>query len=94
MKKKLFSGFLAIALVVIMLVSLLATGAFAVSDATVTGRTFTGDNAATGTDSRLELTKPIKEVPLTFEATVKVTGTGALSKGTIFGQYGGKKNGH
>ena len=94
MKKKLFSGFLAIALVVIMLVSLLATGAFAASDATATGRTFTGDNAATGTDSRLELTKPINEVPLTFEATVKVTGTGALSKGTIFGQYGGKKNGH
>ena len=40
-------------------------------------------------NQRLELTTPLKEIPLTYEAVIKIEGTtDALCKGTLFGNYG------
>ena len=91
MKEKLFLSITAIALVVIMLVALFAIGTFALADSTVSGRTFTGDNAATSPDSRFELVKPLGEVPLTFEATINLSSNSIGC--VLFGQYDGDKTG-
>ena len=93
--KKRINGFGKI-LITVLLLSLvigsiaIASSAAGTASATANseGRTFTGDNAANNLDQRLQLTRPLEEIPLTYEAEIKIDGTtSALSKGTLFGNY-------
>lgn len=70
-------------------VSVFAIFAFAGSASADEGRSFSGNSAVANVNQRLELTKPLDTVPLTYEATIKIDGTtDALCKGTLFGNYG------
>ena len=90
--KKRINKFGKIAILVLM-VALIATSAVISSIASpgatpTVGRSFKDGNVAANLDQRLELTKPLEEVPMTFEATVKYD-TIDDCFGTIFGQYAG-----
>ena len=81
---KILLGVLLIALLVLSVF----VGAFAATESE--GRSFKDENAAASPNQRLELIKPLTEIPLTFEAVFKVNGTTADAdcKGTLFGNYG------
>ena len=92
--KKRINGFSKI-LVTVLLLSLvigslaIATSAASTSSSTALseGRTFAG---VTNIDERLQLTRPLEDIPLTWEAEIKIEGTtDALCKGTLFGEYAG-----
>ena len=93
--KKRTNGLLKIFVLVLMVALVAASAVFSTvasvgGDSTSEGRNFKGNNAATNLNQRLELTKPLEDIPLTWEAVIKVEGTtDALCKGTIFGQYAG-----
>ena len=93
--KKRINGFSKILVLVLLLSLVIASVAIASSAAGTTskaatdseGRTFTG---VTNIDERLQLTRPLEEIPLTWEAEIKIEGTtDALCKGTLFGEYAG-----
>ena len=94
--KSRINGFRKIALIVLLVALVVASVAFSTGAASGTnataqeGRTF---KDITSLDNRLELTKPLEDIPLTWEAEIKIEGTAdALCKGTLFGQYNGKTN--
>ena len=87
--KKTLALLLSVLLLVTVAVSVFAISASAAATATE-GRNFKGANAASNKDQRLELTKTLTDIPLTWEAVIKVNGTAnADCKGTIFGQWSG-----
>ena len=91
--KRRINGFGKIALIVLLVAMVVASVAFSTGAASEStnalseGRTF---KDITALDQRLELTRPLEDIPLTWEAEIKIEGTtDALCKGTLFGQYGG-----
>ena len=89
-RKSLVTKLLVCTFLLALLVLSVCIGAFAAT--TEEGRSFQGDDAVANLDQRLELTKPLSSVPLTYEAVIKVNGTTADAdcKGTLFGNYGNK----
>ncbi len=82
-----------ITLIVLLVALVVASVAFStgaaseIGESASEGRTF---KDITKLDQRLELTRPLEDIPLTWEAEIKVEGTSdELCKGTLFGQYGG-----
>ncbi len=92
--KKRINGFSKILVTVLLLSLVIASLAIATSAASTSsstalseGRTFAG---VTNIDERLQLTRPLEDIPLTWEAEIKIEGTtDALCKGTLFGEYAG-----
>ena len=88
--KKTKIALLSVLVMIAAIISIFAVAVSASATAVEEGRNFKGDNAVTSLNERLEVSRPLEEIPLTYEAVIKITGlTDGTCKGTLFGNYGG-----